>query len=114
MTFNEYQKQAMKTDYNLDGDRSIQSIAFIEHVLGLVGESGEFADKVKKIYRNNQKEMSEAERIELLKELGDVLWYVSSLASYMDAELETVADKNLKKLADRAKRNVIASKGDNR
>ncbi len=113
MTFNEYQEKALTTDYKA-GDKSVTSMKFMAHVLGLVGESGEFAEKVKKIYRNNQGKMSEIERKELLKELGDVLWYQAVLASYLGSDFESVADGNLKKLADRAKRDVIASKGDNR
>jgi len=113
MTFNEYQDKAIKFDHK-PGDRSITGIKFMAHVLGLVGESGEFADKIKKIYRNDNGEMSEDQRKELLKELGDVLWYVNSLASYLDSDLQSIADINLRKLEDRLSRGVIASTGDNR
>ncbi len=113
MNFNEYQKRGLKFDYK-SGDKSVTSIKFMSHVLGLVGESGEFAEKMKKIYRNNQGTMNEIERAELLKELGDVLWYISTLANYLGSDLQSVADGNLNKISDRAKRGVVASKGDNR
>lgn len=113
MTFEEYQKKAVTFDH-MSGNKDITSLDFMAKVLGLVGESGEFADKIKKIYRNNGGKMSEDERKELLKELGDVLWYVAVVAHYLDADFESIAVANLEKLEDRLSRNVIASKGDNR
>jgi hypothetical protein len=61
MTFDEYQKQAITTD-TFGGKGDVMSIAFVNKVLGLVGESGEVADKVKKLQRNNNGAMSETER----------------------------------------------------
>lgn len=115
MKLNEYQKLASKTDYN-NGKSilEITDIRFINKLLGLSGESGEVAEKFKKIYRNNEGKMSEEERLEIIKELGDVLWYISAIARHLKAPLEQVAKTNLKKLKDRAKRNVILSSGDNR
>lgn len=113
MTFDEYQKQAITTDtYGGKGD--VMSIAFVNKVLGLVGESGEVADKVKKLQRNNDGAMSEEERQELLKELGDVLWYLSAITHYLGSSLDDVAKHNLEKLFDREARGVIKSRGDNR
>lgn len=113
MTFDEYQKQAITTDtYSATND--VLSIAFINKVLGLVGESGEVAEKVKKLQRNNNGVMSEDDRKELLKELGDVLWYLSAITYYLGGSLDDVAQKNLDKLFDRKKRDVIKSSGDNR
>lgn len=113
MTFDEYQKQAITTDtYGGKGD--FLSIAFINKILGLVGESGEVAEKVKKLQRNQNGVISEEDRRELLKELGDVLWYLSAIAHYLNRPLGEVASDNLDKLFDRKKRDVIKSKGDNR
>jgi NTP pyrophosphatase (non-canonical NTP hydrolase) len=82
--------------------------------LGLCGEAGEVADKVKKVIRDRGGNFS-PEVIEALKlELGDVLWYVAQLASELGLELEQVAQANLDKLASRAARNVIAGDGDHR
>jgi NTP pyrophosphatase (non-canonical NTP hydrolase) len=113
MTFNEYQKQAIITDaYGGSGD--FLSIAFINKVLGLVGESGEVAEKVKKLQRNKDGVITDDDKKELAKELGDVLWYLSAIAHYLDVSLDDVADKNIAKLFDRKQRGVIKSQGDNR
>jgi NTP pyrophosphatase (non-canonical NTP hydrolase) len=82
--------------------------------LGLCGEAGEVADKVKKVMRDAGGQFS-PERIEALKlELGDVLWYVAQLATELGLDLEEVASANLQKLASRAARNVIRGSGDRR
>ena len=113
MTFDDYQKQAITTDvYGGKGD--VLSIAFLNKVLGLAGETGEIAEKVKKLQRNNGGSMSDTDRKELLKEIGDVLWYLSAIAYYLDEPLSKVAESNLDKLFDRKERGVIKSKGDNR
>ena len=80
--------------------------------LGLCGEAGEVADKVKKVIRDHAGEFS-PEVVEGLKlELGDVLWYVSQLASELGLDLDHVAQANLDKLASRAARNVLSGSGD--
>lgn len=113
MTFDDYQKQAITTDvYGGQGDTN--SIAFINKVLGLAGEAGEVAEKVKKLQRNNAGRISDEEREELLKELGDVLWYLSALAHYLGQSLDVLAQSNLDKLLDRKARGTIKSQGDNR
>jgi NTP pyrophosphatase (non-canonical NTP hydrolase) len=113
VTFDDYQKQAITTDaYGGKGD--ITSLAFINKILGLAGESGEVVEKVKKLHRNNAGKISEEDRAELLKEVGDVLWYLSAIAYYLDGSLDEIAQNNLDKLFDRKSRGVIKSKGDNR
>ncbi len=115
MQLNEYQKLAAKTDYGQGKTTlKITDMRFITKVLGLVGEAGEVAEKFKKIYRNNDGRMSEEEKTEIIKELGDVLWYVSAIARHFKVPLEQVGKANLKKLSDRAKRQALFSKGDNR
>lgn len=113
MTFDEYQKLAITTDV-FGGKGEVTSLAFLNKVLGLVGESGEVADKVKKIIRNNDGAMSAEERTELLKECGDVLWSLSAVIHYLDASFEEVAQANLQKVMDRKARGVTKSSGDNR
>lgn len=82
--------------------------------LGLCGEAGEVADKVKKVIRDRGGSFDH-EVIEALKlELGDVLWYVTQLASELGLELDAIATANLDKLASRAARNVISGDGDQR
>lgn len=116
MTLDEYQKKALTTDHFADQAKSaaVTDPAYVAKILGLVGESGEVAEKYKKIIRNQAGELTEENRRELAKELGDVLWYIAVLARYLDTDLEEVALVNLEKLADRKQRNVIASSGDNR
>ena len=113
MKFDDYQKQAIKTDiYGGEGD--FLSIAFINKVLGLVGETGEIAEKVKKIQRNQNGKLDEKNRQAILKELGDVLWYLSAITYYLGGSLDELASNNLAKLTDREARGVIKSEGDTR
>jgi NTP pyrophosphatase (non-canonical NTP hydrolase) len=113
MTFDEYQKQAITTDvYGGKGD--FLSIAFINKVLGLAGEAGEVAEKIKKIQRNDAGKLDEDSRQAILKELGDVMWYISAIAYYLNEPFGAIAEANLDKLFDRKGRGVIKSKGDNR
>jgi NTP pyrophosphatase (non-canonical NTP hydrolase) len=111
MTFNEYQEKAITTLTVHEGGE-VNLIAYL--TLGLVGESGEIAEKVKKIIRNEGGDFSKLDRADIQKELGDVLWYLSALARTLDLELGDVAQTNLTKLFDRKARGVIKSTGDNR
>lgn len=110
---NEYQKQSSKYDlFRATGNYGI--VAFVEKVLGLVGEAGETADKIKKILRDKDGVIDEHDKIEITKELGDVLWYVANIARYLGVPLEEVAKMNLEKLESRNKRNLLHGEGDNR
>lgn len=82
--------------------------------LGLVGEAGEVANKVKKIYRDKGGRIDPDTLTELEQELGDVLWYLAELATQLGLSLEEIAAKNIVKLNDRQKRGVIRGDGDNR
>lgn len=113
MKFNEYQAKAIKFDLYRNG-MSIGNNGLLEKVLGLVGESGETADKFKKIIRDKGGQMTDEDRAEIIKELGDVLWYVSAIATYLDTSFDDVAQTNIKKLEDRAKRGRIHGEGDGR
>ncbi|MDX1765572.1 MAG: nucleoside triphosphate pyrophosphohydrolase family protein [Candidatus Saccharimonadales bacterium] len=115
MTFDEYQKAAMKTDSFNKTERDLMSDGFVNKVLGVCGETGEFADKIKKLRRNKgHSQLDDTEVDELSRELGDVLWYLATLADYLGLSFDDVAEQNIAKLADRAKRNKINSQGDNR
>lgn len=82
--------------------------------LGLAGEAGEVCEKIKKVMRDKDGVLTTEDRLEIKKEIGDVLWYVSALAYELDLELSNVAEAVLIKLRDRAHRNVIKGSGDNR
>lgn len=113
MEINDYQKKSRETAaYPRMGNN------FIYPVLGLAGETGEVVEKIKKLMRNDGVEtpdtVSPLKRDEIVKEMGDVLWYLAQLATELGVELNTVAEKNIEKLASRKERGVIASEGDNR
>ena len=82
--------------------------------LGLCGEAGEVADKVKKVMRDRNG-VFDAETREAIKlELGDVLWYVAQLATELGLSLEDVASANLSKLQSRSQRGTLQGEGDHR
>ncbi len=81
---------------------------------GLCGEAGEVAEKVKKTLRDDGGLLSEERREALSRELGDVLWYLSQLATEADLDLETIAEENLDKLLSRQERGVLRGSGDDR
>jgi len=82
----------------------------VENTLGLVGEAGEVSEKVKKLFRDKNKFSDE----EVLKELGDVLFYATALANIFGGNLKTIMEMNMKKLDDREQRGVLSGSGDNR
>ncbi len=110
MNFNDYQKQAMTTALNVGGAQQ----DFYYRTLGLAGEAGEIANKVKKILRDKQGHISSEDKASLASELGDALWYIQSMASFLEIDLEDIAQANLEKLFDRKKRGTIGGSGDKR
>ncbi|ARQ94652.1 nucleotide pyrophosphohydrolase [Mycobacterium phage Journey13] len=113
-TFTKYQLATNETAvYPGAGDSSsIEALAYV--TLGLVGEAGEIANKVKKIIRDQDGVITPENRVQLEDELGDVLWYVARLATQIDTPLSMVAELNLAKLRDRKVRGVLQGSGDNR
>jgi NTP pyrophosphatase (non-canonical NTP hydrolase) len=109
MNFKEYQKKSRKTAIYPNADNN-----FIYPTLGLVGEAGEVAEKIKKVIRDKEGVLDDEKRKEIEKELGDVLWYVSQLATELDLSLEEVAKKNIEKLYSRMDRGKLKGNGDNR
>lgn len=109
MTFDEYQQAALRTARDPKKKNEIFHL-----VLGLVGESGEIGEKMKKWVRDRDSDETKLDVADLKKELGDVLWYVAVLANYLHLSLDDVASQNIAKLADRQKRNVLHGAGDNR
>ena len=83
--------------------------------LGLTGEAGEIANKVKKLIRDGaDEETLEQKKIEIGYELGDVLWYCAMLAREVDINLGHVMEKNIEKLHSRKERGTLGGSGDNR
>ncbi len=113
MDFNRYQEQAKKYDlFKPTGDYN--TVSFVEKVLGLTGEAGETADKVKKILRDKGGMIGDDDKREIVKELGDTLWYISAIALYLGVPLDEVAQRNIEKLESRWERNKLHGEGDNR
>ena len=109
MELNDFQRESRKTALYPDvGSNAIYP------TLGLVGEAGEVADKVKKILRDNKGVFDKDSKDAIKFELGDVLWYISQLSSELGYELEEVAHANLQKLNSRKVRGKIQGSGDNR
>jgi NTP pyrophosphatase (non-canonical NTP hydrolase) len=106
LTFDEYQKRAAETAL-YPKEQGVEYTA-----LGLTGEAGEIANKVKKVLRGDYD--NDALREMLKGEIGDVLWYTAMLACELDLDLQEIAQSNLDKLASRKERGVISGSGDNR
>ena len=113
MNFKEYKINAIKT---LRHQSNGTDLEIARLALGLSGESGEVAEKVKKYLRDTDMSMIARDYLakELEKELGDVLWYITTLGYVLGLDLEKIAIKNVYKLSSRAKRNKITGSGDNR
>lgn len=109
MTLNEYQRLSRTTACY----PSEHQFNLLYPTLGLAGETGEVADKIKKVIRRGGAFTPEVKK-DIAKELGDVLWYVAALSHELGYDLNTLAQMNLDKLADRKQRDVIKGEGDDR
>lgn len=109
LTFSEYAKDAGATAVYPDRGDNI-----VYPTLGLTGEAGEVAEKVKKLLRDKGGVVDEDFRQAIKKELGDVLWYLSAMAHELGFTLEEVAQANIEKLHSRRARNKIHGEGDDR
>lgn len=108
LTLDEYQDRAIETAiYGIS-----QSIVY--PTLGLSGEAGEVANKVKKVLRDKNGFFDAETRKQIILEVSDCLWYCATLARDLGYSLEEAAQMNLDKLASRKERNVIGGDGDNR
>jgi len=114
-TFKEYSEQIRTfASYPLRGNNLMYP------AMGLSGEAGETVDKIKKHSRNKDiailrgSDLTDEERIAIVRELGDVLWYIDALGYELGVSLEEIAQGNVEKLGDRRSRGVIKSQGDDR
>lgn len=110
MNFLDYQAKTKETAIYPCGT-TIEALSYLG--LGL-GEAGEVQGKIKKILRDNGGAVTLSKKIEIIEELGDLLWYISQMASELGFNLEAVAKRNVDKLADRAGRGVLQGSGDDR
>ena len=126
MQLNEYQKRARITAIYP------KELKVIYPALGLAGEAGEACEKIKKVMRgdlaeeiksnkqsvskwfDNAGKLQRESNARIGKELGDVLWYVANLATDLGLDLDDIATKNIDKLRDRERRNVLQGDGDDR
>lgn len=108
MEMNEFQRQALQTAIYP------QELRTIYPLIGITGETGEVAEKVKKVIRDRNGIFSKSNRLEIAKELGDALWYLSVLANDLGYSLDEVAALNIEKIRSRNERGKLHGNGDNR
>ena len=108
MDFNTYQQQAATTAVYPE------SAKYVYPTLGRCGEAGEVAEKIKKVIRDNGGVFTEEKKKEIIKEVGDVLWYIAALLSDLGVTMDETAVGNLEKLFSRKERGVLNGNGDNR
>ena len=109
MDFAEYQAAATETAVYPGRGKNL-----CYPVIGLNGEAGEVAEKVKKLMRDNGEIVTDDIAEGIAKELGDVLWYISEIATQIGASLEAIAQMNIEKLSSRKARGAICGDGDDR
>ena len=109
MDFEEYQKKSRKTAIYPDLGKN-----FVYPTLGLVGEAGEVAEKIKKVIRDKNGIADKETKTEIAKELGDILWYVSQVATVLRLSFQEIAESNIEKLYSRMDREKLHGNGDNR
>jgi NTP pyrophosphatase (non-canonical NTP hydrolase) len=83
---------------------------FLENTMGLIGETGEFFEKLKKHKRDN----TPLDKQGVTLEAGDMFFYFIGLLNHLDIKLDDVVKENMKKLDSREKRGTIKGSGDNR
>ena len=105
ITATAYQEQA-KTTAIFPPERALEYLT-----LGLVGEAGEVANKIKKVIRDKKIFRSE---VEIASEIGDVLWYCAMLADYLDTNIGKIMEDNIDKLQSRKSRGTLGGSGDRR
>lgn len=121
-TFSEYQKEANFLKISMEKFREIfpntnedviRLVSLTYDGLGL-GEAGEVQGKIKKIIRDNGGVITEEHMKEISKELGDIMWYISSMCDTLGLKMEDIASENIKKLQGRRSRGTLHGSGDNR
>jgi NTP pyrophosphatase (non-canonical NTP hydrolase) len=109
MLISDYQRLSRRTAHYPGAGESL-----VYPTLGLAGEAGEVAEKVKKMIRDDDGVLTDERRAALAGELGDVLWYVAQVATEAGLDLDSIARDNLDKLLSRKERGVLSGSGDAR
>jgi len=119
MDFEQYSKKAHSTAIYpkiivLRKDGTKKDISWVYPILGLVGEIGEIANKLKKVIRDNNFVLTNQMKEDLEEELGDAFWYFAETIFALKMNSHKIMKNNNKKLASRKKRGKIIGKGDKR
>jgi len=113
MQANEYQKECRKTDVGTSAQDCLEP-GWLYYTMGIAGETGELMEKIKKLFRDNNGIIDNDFKSALIKEMGDVQWYMARLADQFDIDFEVIFRTNVKKLQSRKKRNKLHGDGDDR
>lgn len=122
MDANEYQKKAHSFAFfpspviyeDFKGQTQVNKLDYTYPALNLASEAGEVAGKYAKAVRDCNGRIDEERRVEICKELGDVMWFVAELSTQLGYTLEEVMAMNIEKLTSRKERGVLGGSGDNR
>jgi len=113
MKFREYQIESRKTDVGTSAQDNLKP-GWLYYALGISGEAGELTEKIKKLFRDKEGVIDEEFLSDVIKEVGDMLWYQARLLDVFGIDFGGVAKTNIEKLLDRMERNKIHGDGDNR
>jgi len=113
MDFNEYQIECRKTDVGTAAQDCLEP-GWLYYVLGIAGESGELMEKIKKLFRDKNGIIDAEFKEAVIKEMGDVQWYMARLADWFAIDFESIFVTNVEKLQSRKKRDKLHGDGDNR
>ena len=113
MDFNEYQDRTGDTDVGTAAQDNLKP-GWLYYALGIAGEAGELMEKIKKLFRDKSGRIDVSFNNAVIKEIGDILWYLARLCTYLGIDFNEVAETNLKKLESRKKRGKIHGDGDER
>ena len=112
-SFNAYQEDCRHTDVGTAA-QDVLSPGWLYYALGISGECGELTEKIKKLFRDKGGVIDEDFRDDVVKEMGDILWYMARMADAFDIPFGYVAETNSKKLISRMVRGKIHGDGDDR
>ena len=113
MDFNEYQEKCRLTDVGTAAQDCLRP-GWLYYVLGIAGETGEFVEKIKKLFRDKKGVIDDEFKQAVIKELGDVHWYSARFCDQFGIDYNEIPKYNIEKLMDRLERNKLHGDGDER